>query len=80
MSLWVLGKYFGMASSEDILKKLISKVDLEIAMSFQVPSYNENGSSSDTYEGSIEDQGSLSTIVPVQTTSLRERPRGRSRL
>ena len=39
--------------------RTFEEVDFKIAMSFQVSSYNENRSSSDTHEGSIENSGIL---------------------
>ena len=35
------------------------KADFKVAISFQSSSYNDNGCSADTYEGSIEDSGIL---------------------
>ena len=55
------------------------KPDFQIAMLFQSSSYNDNGCSFDTYEGSIEDSGSVGynrtslSHQPTRTTKKQER-------
>ena len=71
MTLWVLGRYFGMARSEDILKK----ADFKMAMLLQLSRYNKNGSSSNIYEGSIEDSGMMNRqLLCLLATSNKKEP------